>query len=83
MELLLRSGTTPASLSALEPDAYRGTALEKRLLDAWYTGLFKPDGSSEMRSFDTTLMWRVAGVDPPPGLCRGSPEIWASAPSNI
>jgi hypothetical protein len=27
MELLLRSGVTPASLSALEPDAYRGTAL--------------------------------------------------------
>jgi hypothetical protein len=41
MELLLRSGITPASLSALEPDTYRGTAFEKRLLDAWYTGLFQ------------------------------------------
>src|SRR6476620_1823764 len=37
MELLLRSGITPARLSALEPDAYRGTAFEKRLLDAGYT----------------------------------------------
>ena len=83
MELLLRSGITPASLSALEPDAYRGTDLEKRLLDAWYTGLFKPEGLSEMRSFDTTLMWRVAGVDPSPGLCRSGPESWASAPSNL
>jgi hypothetical protein len=83
MELLLRSGITPASLSTLEPDAYRGTAIEKRLLDAWYTGLFKLDGLSEVRSFDTTLMWRVAGVDPSPGLCRGGPESWASAPSNI
>ena len=64
IELLLRSGITPASLSALEPDAYRGTAFEKRLLDAWYTGLFKLDGLSDVRSFDTTLMWRVAGVDP-------------------
>ena len=83
MQLLLRSGITPASLSTLEPDAYRGTAIEKRLLDAWYTGLFKLDGLSEVRSFDTTLMWRVAGVDPSPGLCRGGPESWASAPSNI
>ena len=83
IELLLRSGITPASLSALEPDAYRGTAFEKRLLDAWYTGLFKLDGLSDVRSFDTTLMWRVAGVDPSPGLCRGGPESWASAPSNI
>src|SRR4051794_7272134 len=83
MELLLRSGITPATLSALEPDAYRGTAFEKKLLDAWYTGLFKPDGLSEMRSFDTTLMWRVAGVDPSPGMCQGGPESWASAPSNI
>ena len=69
--------------SALEPDAYRGTALEKRLLDAWYTGLFSLDGLSDIRSFDTTLMWRVAGVDPSPGMCRGGPESWASAPSNI
>jgi len=83
MELLLRSGVTPASLSALEPEAYRGTAIEKRLLDAWYTGLFNLDGLSEVRSFDTTLMWRVAGVDPSPGRCRGDPESWASAPSNI
>ncbi len=83
MELLLRSGITPASLSALEPDAYRGTTFERRLLDAWYTGLFNLDGLSEVRSFDTTLMWRVAGVDPSPGLCRGDPESWASAPSNI
>ena len=64
MELLLRSGVTPASLSALEPEAYRGRAVEKRLLEAWYTGLFNLDGLSDIRSFDTTLMWRVAGVDP-------------------
>jgi hypothetical protein len=83
LELLLRSGVTPASLSALAPDAYRGTALEKGLLEAWYTGLFNLDGVSDIRSFDTTLMWRVAGVDPSPGLCRGGPESWASAPSNI
>jgi hypothetical protein len=83
MELLLRSGGTPASLAALEPDAYRGTAFEKRLLDAWYTGLFKLDGLSDVRSFDTTLMWRVAGVDPSPGTCQGGPESWASAPSNL
>ena len=60
----LRSGITPASLSALEPDAYRGTTFEKRLLDAWYTGLFNLDGLSDVRSFDTTLMWRVAGWIP-------------------
>src|SRR5512132_3529929 len=44
MELLFRSGITPESLSALEPDSYRGTPFEKRLLEAWYTGRFKLDG---------------------------------------
>jgi len=97
MQLLLRSGITPESLSDLEPDvasgrngpsdlepdAYRGTPFEKRLLEAWYTGLFKLDGLSEMRNFDTTLMWRAAGMDPPPSSCSGGPESWASAPSNI
>jgi hypothetical protein len=72
MELLFRSGITPESLSALEPDSYRGTPFEKRLLEAWYTG-----------RFDTTLMWRAAGMDPPPSICGGGPESWASAPSNI
>jgi hypothetical protein len=83
MQLLLRSGITPESLSDLESDAYRGTPFEKRLLEAWYTGLFKLDGLSEMRSFDTTLMWRAPGMDPPPSSCSGGPESWASAPSNI
>jgi hypothetical protein len=83
MELLFRSGITPESLSALEPDSYRGTPFEKRLLEAWYTGRFKLDGLSEIRSFDTTLMWRAAGMDPPPSICADGPESWASAPSNI
>ena len=66
------------------PDAYRGTPLEKRLLEAWYTGLFKLERIvRDVRSFDTTLMWRAAGMDPPPSTCGGGPESWASAPSNI
>jgi hypothetical protein len=83
MELLLRSGVTVENLLDLEADTYRGTPFEKSLLDAWYTGVFKPDGSSKIRSFDTTLMWRAAGVDPPPSTCSGGPESWASPPSNI
>jgi hypothetical protein len=83
MELLFRSGITADNLFDLEPDAYRGMPFEKRLLEAWYTGVFKMDGLSEVRSFDTTLMWRAAGVDPPPSTCNGGPESWASAPSKI
>jgi Membrane bound FAD containing D-sorbitol dehydrogenase len=83
MELLLRSGITPENLSDLEPDTYRATPFEKGLLEAWYTGVFKLDGLSEIRSFETTLMWRAAGVDPPPSICLGGPESWASAPSNL
>jgi hypothetical protein len=83
MELLLRSGLTPENLSDLESGAYRGTPLEKRVLEAWYTGVFKIDGSSEVRSYETTLMWRVAGLDPPPSICNSGPESWASAPSKI
>ena len=67
MELLLRSGITPENLSGLEPDAYRGTPLEKRLLEAWYTGVFKMDGLSEVRSFDTTLMWGSGRSGSPAG----------------
>ena len=74
LELLLRSGIGAETRSNLAPDAYRGTPIEKQLLEAWL-----PD----VRSYATTLMWRAAGVDPPPGTCDGGPERWASAPSNI
>lgn len=83
LEWTLRSGMTVEGLSGLDPGAYRGTPLERRLLEAWYTGLFKIGGMSEMRSYDTTLMWQAAGIDPPPTSCGGTPERWASAPSNI
>jgi hypothetical protein len=83
MELLFRSGITADNLFGLEPDTYRGMPFEKRLLEAWYTGVFKMDGSSEVRSYETTLMWRAAGLDPPPSTCNGGPESWASAPSKI
>jgi hypothetical protein len=83
MERTLRSGVTLENLSDLDPGAYRGTALEKRLLETWYTGVFKTDGSSETRSYKTTLMWPAAGIDPAPSTCDGGPARWASAPSNI
>jgi hypothetical protein len=83
LELILRSGISPEKLSSLDPDSYDGTPLEKRLLAAWYTGVFKPDGLPDLRSYDTTLMWRAAGVNPPPGTCDGGPGRWASAPSNL
>ena len=78
----LRSGVTVADLSGLDPGMYRGTSLEGRLLEAWYTGVFK-SGGSEQRSYDTTLMWRAAGIDPSPTTCNGGPQRWASAPSNL
>jgi len=83
MERILRSGITLENLSDLDPDAYRGTSLEKQLLEAWYTGVFKMDGLFEVRSYETTLMWRAAGIDPPPSACSSGPERWASPPSNI
>lgn len=83
MELLLRSGISPEKLSNLEPDSYGGTPIEKQLLEAWYTGVSKLDGLPEVRSYQTTLMWHAAGLNPPPGTCGGDPGRWASAPSNI
>ena len=83
LELLLRSGISPQALSNLAPDAYGGTPIEKQLLEAWYTGIFRLDGLPGVRSYATTLMWRAAGIDPPPSTCNGGPERWASAPSNI
>ena len=81
LELVLHSGLTLENLSDLEPETYRGTVIEKLLLEAWYTGVFKIDGSSEFRNDETTLMWRVVGIDPPPSWCRGGPESWAAVPS--
>jgi len=83
LDLALRSGTTVAELSELDPGEYRGTALEKRLLEAWYTGVFKLDGPAEVRNDETTLMWRSAGLDPPPSWCRGDPNAWTTAPPNL
>ena len=83
MDLLLRSGISPETLWTLEPDSYGASPIEKHLLDAWYTGVFKIDGSPDARSYRTTLMWRAAGLSPPPGMCDGGPGRWAAAPSNI
>jgi hypothetical protein len=83
LELVLRSGISTETLSTLAPDAYGGTPIEKQLLEAWHTGIFKLPGLPDMRSYATTLMWRAAGIDPPPSTCDGGPERWASAPSNI
>jgi hypothetical protein len=83
LELALRSGISTETLSNLAPGAYGGTPIEKQLLEAWYTGIFKPDGLPAVRSYATTLMWRAAGMDPPPSTCDGGPERWASAPSNL
>lgn len=83
MEFILRSGVTVENLSDLAPEAYRGTPVERRLLEAWYTGVFKIGESSEIRLYDATLMWRAAGIDPPPSTCSSDPQRWASAPSNL
>lgn len=79
LELHLRSGTAPADLHALDPARYRGTEFERRLLEVWYTGVFRPDVSPNGRNDTTTLMWRAAGSGPP-GQCKGSPDSWATAP---
>lgn len=78
----LRSGFTVADLASLDPKTYRGTPIEKRLLEAWYIGVFRIDGA-DRRNYDTTLMWPAAGIDPSPTTCDGGPQRWASAPSNI
>ncbi len=49
LELSFRSGITHDQLSALDPGSYRGTPIERRLLEAWYTGVFKI-GSAETRA---------------------------------
>ena len=82
LELLVRSGISRASLFGLEPDSYRATAIERRLLEAWYTGLLGNEPSG-MRNHETTLMWRAAGLDPAPTACDDGPARWASAPSGI
>jgi hypothetical protein len=68
-----------ARVWTLDPTVYRGTDLEKRLLDTWYTGVFAPDASPGVRHDETTLMWRAAGIEPP-GQCHGGPDAWTTEP---
>jgi hypothetical protein len=82
LELLVRTGISRESLFGLEPDFYRATAIERRLLEAWYTGLLGSDPPG-VRNHETTLMWRAAGLDPAPTACEDGPARWASAPSGI
>jgi hypothetical protein len=83
MEISLRSGTTMAELSKLDPLEYRGAAVEKRLLEAWYSGVFKLDGADTVRNAETALIWQSAGIDPQPSWCSGNPIIWTTPPSNF
>lgn len=83
LEISLRSGTTLAELSKLDPLEYRGTAVEKRLLEAWYSGIFKLDEAGTVRNAETALIWQAAGIDPQPSWCSGGPTIWTAPPSNL
>jgi hypothetical protein len=82
IELAFRSGISPEDLWALEPGVYGATPIEKRLLESWYTGVFDV-GATQVRGYDATLMWRAAGIDPPPSTCNSGPERWTAAPSKL
>ena len=63
-----RPGPTPAHL-----------ALERTIVEWWYTGLYTTNGDTRVATHTGALMWTALGM-PAPGTCAGAFGAWSRPP---
>ena len=54
-------------------------ALERTILEWWYTGTYELGGERRLATHTGALMWDAVGV-PAPGTCAGAFGAWSRAP---
>jgi hypothetical protein len=55
-------------------------ALERDIIETWYTGVHQVNGVRQVATHSGALVWRVLGR-PAPGSCAGAAGDWAQPPS--
>ena len=76
--LLARLAQGPASGPELTP-AY--LALERTIVEWWYTGTYEIGGERRLATHTGALMWNALGL-PAPGTCAGAFGAWSRPPRN-
>lgn len=79
----MQRGFKIKDIARLDRDHYKGTSLEKKLLEGWMTGLMHLHGSQVERYYDSILMWRAAGLDVKPLTCQKEHHSWGKAPPEL
>jgi hypothetical protein len=54
-------------------------ALERTIIEWWYTGIYTVDGNSRLATHTGALKWSALGV-PAPGACTGAFGEWSRPP---
>ncbi len=67
-QLARASGSSPAQ-----------AALERTILEWWYTGTYELGGERRLATHNSALMWDAVGI-PAPGTCQGPFGAWSLAP---
>ena len=67
-QLVRESGSSPAH-----------AALERTILEWWYTGTYELRGERRLATHNSALMWDAVGI-PAPGTCQGPFGAWSRAP---
>ena len=82
LEPLVASAPTAALLGGLIDGSERTAAhaaLEREIIETWYTGVHQVDGSRVVATHSGALVWHVLGR-PAPGTCASAMGEWAQAP---
>ena len=63
--------------ASVRTDAH--VALERTIIEWWYTGIYVVDGQRRLATHSGALMWNALGM-PAPGTCAGVFGAWAEPP---
>ncbi len=77
--VLLLTGLAQGSGTDLTP---AHLALERTIIDWWYTGTYTVGGKRQLATHSGALMWGALGM-PAPGICTGTFGAWARPPRPI
>jgi hypothetical protein len=82
LQPLVATPATAALLAGLIDGSERTAAhaaLEREIIEAWYTGVHQVDGARVVATHSGALVWHVLGR-PAPGTCASVMGDWAKAP---
>jgi hypothetical protein len=55
-------------------------ALERRIVEQWYTGVYRSGGAAQRATYQGALMWQAMALRAAPGECQGELGFWSRPP---